>query len=295
VDSASSKINVRRNWYIWRQPKYDDKGNRQPPNNWACLLDESRSAWTYHPETDEYYLSLFGPYQPDLNWDNPRVREKVFEITKFWLDKGVCGFRMDVINLISKDPTFPDAEIVHPNKKYQPGDKYFANGARLAEYLKELKREVLSKYDVVTVGEMPFLEDEQQQLEMVKAEEGYLNMIFTFQHMGLDMVPGEGRFSLRPWCVDELKKTIDRCQALSTHRGWSSLFCENHDQPRSVSRWCDDSDAHRTASAKLLCMKEITLTGTLYIYQGEELGMRNIPLDWDPSEYKDVESIDYWN
>jgi len=294
VNSASSKISVWRDWYIWRKPKYDEKGNRQPPNNWACLLDDLQSAWTFHPGTDEYYLSLFSPYQADLNWENPRVRDEVHEIAKFWLEKGVSGFRMDVINLISKDQRFPDAEIVHPNKKYQPGDKFFANGARLSEYLQEMKKVVFSKYDILTVGEMPFLDDEAQQLEVIEAEEGSLNMILTFETLGLDIVPEEGRFSFRPWSVNELQKVIDRSQSMSTQKGWASLFCENHDQPRSVSRWCDDSDAHRIAGSKLLCIMQSTLTGTLYIYQGEELGMRNIPANWDPEEYKDIESIGYW-
>jgi glycosidase len=293
IDSASSKTSKRRDWYIWRKPKYDQNGNRQPPNNWACLLDDSQSAWTYHPGTDEYFLTLFTPCQADLNWDNPQVRSEVHEIARFWLDRGIAGFRMDVINLISKDQNFPDAEIVHPNRKYQPGDKYFANGARLFEYLQEMKRVVLSKYDILTVGEMPFLEDEQQQLEMVKAEEGCLNMIFTFETMGLDITE-EGRFSFRPWSVDELRKIFEKTQAMSTQQGWTSLFCENHDQPRSVSRWCDDSDSYRVAGSKILSMAQATLTGTLYIYQGEELGMRNIPASWGPEEYKDVESIKYW-
>jgi glycosidase len=219
----------------------------------------------------------------------------VHEIARFWLEKGVSGFRMDVINLISKDQSFPDAEIVHPNKKYQPGDKYFANGTRLSDYLHELKRVVLSKYDILTVGEMPYLEDEEERLKVVKAEEGYLDMIFTFETIGLDMVPEEGRFSLKPWSVQELSKIIDRSQYMTTQHGWPSLFCENHDQPRSVSRWCNDSDSHRVAGSKLLCMAQTTLTGTLYVYQGEEIGMRNIPANWGPEEYKDIESISYWN
>ncbi|KAM7212541.1 alpha amylase [Rhypophila decipiens] len=294
IESALSKQSPRRDWYIWRKPNYDAQGSRLPPNNWACLLDDSQSAWTYHAGTDEYYLSLFTPCQADLNWENPRVQSEVHEIARFWLEQGVSGFRMDVINLIFKDQRFPDAEVVLPKKKYQPGDKYFANGPRLSEYLGELKREVLSKYDVVTVGEMPFLDDEEQRLEMVRAEESCLNMIFTFETIGLDIVPEQGRFSLRPWSVDELKKVVDRAQSMHTKTGWASLFCENHDQPRSVSRWCDDSDAHRVAGSKLLCMMQTTLTGTLYIYQGEELGMRNIPASWGPEEYKDVESVSYW-
>jgi glycosidase len=128
---------------------------------------------------------------------------------------------------------------------------------------------------------------------MVKAEEGCLNMIFTFETMGLDIIPEKGRFSFKPWCVDDLRKIINKSQALTYH-GWASLFCENHDQPRAISRWCDDSDGHRVAGCKLLCMTQVTLTGTVYVYQGQELGMRNMPADWGPEEYKDVESVNYW-
>jgi len=294
LESALSKESLRRDWYIWRPPIYDRDGNRQPPNNWAGLLDSSQSAWTYHSGSNEYYLTLFSPHQADLNWENPSVRHAVHQVAEFWLEKGVSGFRMDVINLIAKDQRFPDAEVVHPDKKYQPGDKYFANGARLSEYLQELRREVLSKYDILTVGEMPFLEDEEKRLEIVRAEEGCLDMIFTFEMIGLDIVPEEGRFSFKPWSVGDMEKMLARSQSMTTKMGWPSLFCENHDQPRSVSRWCDDSDAHRVAGSKLLSMLQTTLTGTLYVYQGEELGMRNVPASWGPEEYKDIESINYW-
>ncbi|KAK4442114.1 putative maltase MLT1 [Podospora aff. communis PSN243] len=275
VESALSKENPRRHWYLWRPPI-------------------SQSAWTYHSATNEYYLSLFSPHQADLNWENASVRDAVHQVARFWLDKGVSGFRMDVINLIAKDQRFPDAEVVHPGQQYQPGDQYFANGARLAEYLLELRREVLSKYGILTVGGMPFLDDEEKRLEIVRAEEGCLDMIFTFKMMGLDMVPEEGRFSFKPWCVGNMEKVLGRSQSMTTKMGWPSLFCENHDQPRSVSRWCDDSDAHRVAGSKLLCLMQATLTGTLYVYQGEELGMRNVPASWGPEEYKDIESINYW-
>ncbi|KAI3395278.1 hypothetical protein diail_1476 [Diaporthe ilicicola] len=295
LDAAQSTTSEHRDWYIWKKPKCDADGVRQPPNNWAGLLDDSKSAWTYHAGTDEYYLSLFSPFQPDLNWENPRVRGEVHNICKFWLDKGASGFRMDVINLICKDQRFLDAEVVRPDKRFQPGDKYFANGPRLKEYLQELKRVALSGYDTLTVGEMPFLEDDEQRLSFVKAEEGCLNMIFTFERMGLDMVPDEGRFSYRRWSVDELKTIVNKLQSIHTKQGWAAVFLENHDQPRSVSRFVDDSDSHRVAGCKLLCMAQITRTGTLYIYQGQELGMRNVPAHWGPEEYKDIESIAYWN
>ncbi|RGP74186.1 hypothetical protein FSPOR_1881 [Fusarium sporotrichioides] len=145
IDSASSKISSLREWYIWRKPKYDAKGNRQPPNNWCSIFDEMESAWTYDPNTDEYYLSLFSPFQADLNWETPFAREEVHDILHFWLDKGVSGFRMDVINLIPKDHMFPDAEIRHPDRKYQPTEKYFANGTRLVDYLQKLKLAVVNQ------------------------------------------------------------------------------------------------------------------------------------------------------
>ncbi|KAF4338055.1 glycoside hydrolase family 13 [Fusarium beomiforme] len=294
IDSASSTVSSRRDWYIWRKPKYDAEGNRHPPNNWCSLFDEMESAWTYDSKTDEYYLSLFSPFQADLNWETSFVREEVNDIMRFWLDKGVSGFRMDVINLISKDQMFPDAEIRHPGRKYQPAECYFANGIRLMDYLQGMKDAVFSKYDTLTVGEMPFLEDEKQRLKMVEEEEGVLNMIFTFEMMGLDIVPEKGRFSNKPWTVDEMKKIIAKSCKIIAKNGWHTLFCENHDQPRSVTRFCDDSDEHRVAGTKLLSIMQTSLPGTLYLYQGEELGMRNVPKSWTPDEYKDIESVKYW-
>lgn len=252
------------------------------------------SAWTYDPKTDEYYLSLFSPFQADLNWETPFVREEVHDILRFWLDKGVSGFRMDVINLISKDQRFPDAEIRHPGRQFQPAEKYFANGTRLMDYLNEMKSAVLNNYDTLTVGEMPYLEDEEERLKMVAEEEGVLNMIFTFEMIGLDIVPEKGRFSLKNWNVEELQRIMAKSCRIMTKDGWHTLFCENHDQPRSVTRFCDDSDEHRVAGTKLLSIMQTSLPGTLYLYQGEELGMRNMPESWGPEEYKDIESIKYW-
>lgn len=200
---------------------------------------------------------------------------------------------MDVINLISKDQRFPDAEIRHPGRKYQPGECYFANGIRLIDYLQEMKTAVFSKYDTLTVGEMPYLEDEEERLKMVAAEEGVLNMIFTFEMIRLDIVPEKGRFSNKPWKVSELKDIIAKACKIVNQDGWPTLFCENHDQPRSVTRFCDDSHDHRVAGTKLLSIMQTSLPGTLYVYQGEELGMRNVPKSWALEEYIDIESISY--
>ncbi|KAF2182401.1 glycoside hydrolase family 13 protein [Zopfia rhizophila CBS 207.26] len=295
LDSRSSKSSPKRDWYIWKPPKYDADGNRQPPNNWAQILGEANSAWTWDEATQEYYLSLFTPEQPDLNWENPAVRSAVHDILRFWLDRGCSGFRMDVINLISKVQEFPDAPIAVPTHKYQPGDKFYANGPRLHEWLKEIRREVLSKYDTITVGEMPFVRDEDEIIRIVGAESEELNMIFAFDLVDIDNVPGDFKFTLYDWNARDLKRIVNRLQRLMIERnGWNSLFVENHDQPRSVSRYTDDSDEWREYGAKLLCLMQTTLAGTLYVYQGEELGMRNVPASWGPEEYKDIESINFW-
>lgn len=295
LDSRSSKDSSKRDWYIWKPPKYDENGNRSPPNNWAQILGEANSVWTWDEKTQEYYLSLFTPEQPDLNWENPAVREAVHDVLRFWLDRGASGFRMDVINLISKVQSFPDAEITIPGATYQPGDKYFANGPRLHEFLKEINRKVLSKYDTITVGEMPFVRDEEEIMKVVGAECEELNMIFAFDLVDIDNIPGDFKFTLHDWDARDLKKITNRLQRLMIERdGWNSIFCENHDQPRSVSRYTDDSDQWREYGAKLLCLMQTTLAGTLYVYQGEELGMRNVPPSWGPEEYKDIESINFW-
>lgn len=335
LDSRSSKTSSKRDWYIWKPAKYDADGNRQPPNNWAMILGEANPAWTWDEGTQEYYLSLFTPEQPDLNWENPDVREAVHDVLRFWLDRGVSGFRMDVINLISKVQDFPDADIVVKGHKYQPGDKYYANGPRLHEWLKDINRQVLSKYDTLTVGEMPFVRDEDEIIRVVGAESEELNMIFAFDLVDIDNVPGDFKFTLHPWDANDLKRIVSRLQRLMLERdGWSkfvqpevdahivswkfysltcamsspirlctftktdcvldSLFIENHDQPRSVSRYTNDSDEWREIGAKLLCMMQTTLAGTIYVYQGEEIGMRNVPPSWEPEEYKDIESINFF-
>ncbi|KAH8704423.1 glycoside hydrolase superfamily [Phaeosphaeriaceae sp. PMI808] len=293
LDSRSSKQSPKRDWYIWKPAKYDAQGARQPPNNWAQILGEANSAWTWDDATQEYYLSLFTPEQPDLNWENPAVREAVQNVLRFWLDRGCSGFRMDVINLISKVQSYADAPQVVTNK-FQPGDKFYANGPRLHEYLKELNDKVLSKYDAMTVGEMPFVRDENEIIRIVGAQNGELNMIFSFDLVDIDNVPGDFKFTLHPWDARDLKRIVNRLQRLMLERdGWNSLFVENHDQPRSVSRYTDDSDEWREYGAKLLALMQSTLAGTLYVYQGEEIGMRNVPASWGEEEYKDIESLNF--
>lgn len=301
LESRSSLTNPKRDWYIWKKPSgFDADGAPIPPNNWNQILGEGISAWIFDEPTQEFYLAVFTPQQPDLNWENPDVRSAVHDILRFWLDRGVAGFRMDVINLISKDQRFPDGEIVTPGQTLQPGTKHYANGPRLHEFLQEMKREVLDKYDeVFTVGEMPFVDDLQEILKIVHTEQGFLNMIFHFNLMDIDSqrgdIPGDSRMSIGPWTVSDLREAVSKWQFIMIENGgWNSLYLENHDQPRSVSHFTDDSDEWREYGAKLLAIMQVTLCGTLFIYQGEELGMRNVPHEWEPEEYKDVESVNYW-
>ncbi|KAI1763065.1 glycoside hydrolase family 13 protein [Hypoxylon sp. FL1150] len=295
LESKSSLDNPKRNWYIWKKPKsVGSDGTPEPPNNWAQILGEANSAWTYDEKTGEYYLSLFTPEQPDLNWENPEVRAAVWDVMHFWMARGACGFRMDVINLISKEPTYPDADIIlDPGHRYQPGTEYFVNGPKLHDYLREMYREVLSKYDTITVGEMPGVSDEKEILRTVGSNSGELRMIFIFDLVDIDKP--SVRMALKPWDVKEMKSIISRWQRIMIENdGWNSVFIENHDNPRSVSRYTDDSDQWREKGAKLLALMQTTLGGTLFVYQGEEIGIRNAPTDWDISEYKDIETINYW-
>lgn len=295
LDSRSSRTAAKRDWYIWQPPRYDADGTRRPPNNWSMILGEANSAWTWDEETQEYFLALFTPEQPDLNWRNPAVREAVHDVLRFWLERGVCGFRMDVINLISKMEGFPDAEVVDPNAPYQPGFAFYANGPELHNYLQEINAKVLSHYDTITVGEMPCVNDDAEILRVVAAERKELNMIFIFDLVDIDNVPGSFRLTRHPWHPRDLRRIVSRWQTVMQDQGgWNSVFVENHDNPRSLTRYVDDSDEWRDLGAKLLCLMQTTLSGTLYVYQGEELGMRNLDPDVPPDEYKDIESVNFW-
>lgn len=236
LKSRSSKDHPKRGWYHWQPPKYDENGKRQPPNNWAMILGEANSAWTWDEKTQEYYLALFTPEQPDLNWENPDVRAAVHDVLHFWLKRGASGFRMDVINHISKTPGYPDAPITSPGSKYQPGHKWYANGPRLHEWLQAMNREVLSQYDTITVGEMPFVRDEEEILKVVGAKRGELNMIFIFEMVDIDNDDTGFRLTLRDWNTNEVKKIFNKWQTLMIDRdGWNSLFIENHGMVSSAA------------------------------------------------------------
>ena len=274
VESRKSKDNPYRDYYIWRPPR-----DGREPNNWASHF--SGSAWQLDEATGEYYLHLFSRKQPDLNWENPEVRAAIWEMMRWWLDKGVDGFRMDVINMISKVPGLPDAP--EGWGRYQYGGLYFIHGPRLLEYLAEMKREVLSHYDVLTVGETPLVTT-QDALEIAGEETGALNMVFQFDHMNLD--------TREPGWLADLRQIMTRWQVDLEGRAWNSLYLSNHDQPRSVSRFGDDG-RYRVESAKMLATFVHMLQGTPYVYQGEEIGMTNVAFG-SIADYRDIQTLNLY-
>ena len=291
VEARKSKDNPYRDYYVWRPGRSPAEGPVPEPNNWLSFF--SGSAWNYDETAGEYYLHLFSKKQPDLNWENPRVRQEVFQMMNWWVARGVDGFRMDVINLLSKTPGLPDAPIPDPARPYQWGGRYFTNGPRLMEFLGEMKREVLAKADLITVGETPGVTP--QDADMITNEEtGALNMVFQFEHMDLDAVKGTqwGKWAFKPLALKDLKTTITRWQTGLEGRGWNSNYLSNHDQPRPVSRWGNDGP-FRVESAKMLATFNHMLQGTPYIYQGEEIGMTNVRFP-AIEDYNDIESLNMY-
>ena len=283
VESRSSKDSPYRDYYVWR----DGKGDGEPPNNWGSIF--SGPAWEYDKETEQYYLHLFAKKQPDLNWENPGLRKDVYNMMNFWLDKGIDGFRMDVINFISKDQDFPDGEV-EEGQLYGDSGPYFVNGPRIHEFLKEMNKEVISKHDVMTVGEMPGASTEDAKAYTDPANHE-LDMIFTFEHMNLDQVDGD-KWNLKPLNLVELKENFEKWQTSLHGVGWNSLYWNNHDQPRIVSRFGDDGK-YRVKSAKMLATCLHMMQGTPYIYQGEELGMTNVQFD-SLGDYRDIETLNMY-
>ncbi|MFP4618155.1 MAG: alpha-glucosidase [Spirochaetaceae bacterium] len=289
LESKKSKDNPYRHYYIWRPsaPHTGAKSGGAPPNNWLSFFEGS--AWRYHEATGEYYLHLFAPQQPDLNWENRALREEIYKMMRWWLDRGIDGFRMDVINLISKDPSFPDSEGKSSARIL--GGEYFINGPNVLRYLHEMRREVLDRYDVMTVGETPDVSPEEG-LDYVNEEDGPLDMLFQFEHMDLDMGE-EGYWSVGDWSLVEMKRILGNWQQKLQGSGWNSLYLNNHDQPRMVSRFGDDGE-YRRESAKMLATLVHMLQGTPYIYQGEEIGMTNAAFP-DISDYRDVATHNYFH
>ncbi|KAI9732163.1 MAG: hypothetical protein M1834_004260 [Cirrosporium novae-zelandiae] len=291
-ESRMSKNNPKRDWYIWRPAKYEN-GTRKPPTNWQSVFCDS--TWTWDETTQEYYFHLFAPEQPDLNWEAETTRDAIYKSSMFfWLDKGVDGFRVDTVNLYSKDSTFPDAPIADPSSDLQPAAQFFANGPRIHEFLDEMNTKVLSKYDVMTVGELPATKTAEKVLEYVGSNTKRLNMVFQFDLVTL----GHGvpdRFETKSFLLRDLKNALSSQQYIADNGGWSTAFIENHDVGRSISRFGSEDPKYRAISGKMLAMMLITMTGTLYIYQGQEIGMINCPADWSITEYKDVVTQTYFN
>ena len=293
-ESRSSKDNPYRDYYIWKDPKgFDEDGNPIPPNNWASEF--GGPAWEWDEATGQFYLHIFFKEQPDLNWENEKVREDLYSMVRWWLDKGVDGFRLDAINIISKPEGFPDDPSTDFEKHTSSIPFVISNGTMVHPWMKELTRETFSRYDVMTVGETSATSPEDAKL-WAGYHTGELNMIFHFDHMGVDNDPNGklgGKWSYAPYKLTELKRILNEWQTTLEGNAWGSLYWNNHDQPRVVSRFGNDSDEFRALSAKQLATTLHFMQGTPYIYQGEELGMTNVKFD-SIEDYRDGDSIRFY-
>lgn len=291
VESASDRNSPKRNWYWWRKPRegYVAGQPGAEPNNWGSFF--SGPAWKLDESTGEYFLHLFSNKQPDLNWENAEVRQAVYSMMRWWLDRGVDGFRMDVINLISKDPSLPNGALP-PGAPFGNGFPHYSYGPRIHEFLAEMHEEVFAgrEAQLITVGEMPGVTIDQAQLFTdIKRRE--LNMVFQFEHVGLDHGPG-GKWDHKPLELRELKASFFKWQTGLANTGWNSLYWNNHDQPRAVSRFGSD-EKYWSQSAKALAAVLHLQQGTPFIYQGEEIGMTNVPFS-DIEDFRDIESLNYF-
>ncbi|MCD2442032.1 alpha-glucosidase [Agromyces sp. SYSU K20354] len=282
--SASSRDNPKRDWYIWRDPR-----DGAEPNNWGSFF--SGPTWTLDETSGQYYLHLFSSKQPDLNWENPDVRSAIYQMMNWWLDRGVDGFRMDVISFISKHPDLPDGRV-NEGASYADGIDFYGSGPRVHDYLQEMHREVFAGRDaeLMTVGEMIDATPEKARL-YTDSTRHELNMIFHFEHVGLDHGPG-GKFAPKPLQLVELKQSFARWQRELADVGWNSLYWNNHDQPRVVSRFGNDTDYWYESATALATVLHL-MRGTPYVYQGEELGMTNMPFS-SIDQFRDIESLNYY-
>ncbi len=280
--SRQSRDNPYRDYYIWRDPV-----DGHEPNNW--LSDFGGSAWAFDEKTKQYYLHLFSKKQPDLNWENPALREAIYETMSWWLNKGIDGFRMDVINLISKQTGLPNDPNVNADN-HGSSMTFVANGPKVHQYLQEMNAKVLSRNDIITVGETPGVTTSDA-IKYAGFDSHELQMIFQFEHTEIDNSrEGLGKWSDERFNLVDLKRILSKWQTALDGKAWNSLYWNNHDRPRVVSRFGDDSEAYRVASAKMLATTLHFMQGTPYIYQGEEIGMTNV--DW-PSikQYQDIDTL----
>ena len=282
LDAKSSRDSEYRDYYIWH-----DGVEGQLPNDWGSHF--SGSAWEWEPVTQQYYLHLFTKKQPDLNWENPKVRGEVYKMMRWWLDKGIDGFRIDTVNMFSKTPGFPRVSEIDDGRPRYAGE-YFINGPRMHEFLQEMNSQALSGYDIMTVGECPDVTPEIA-MKYTAPERNELNMLFHFEHMSVDH-SHDDKWNISPFDLIEFKRIISKWQIEFHGRGWNSNYLMNHDQPRAVSRFGDDRE-FRKESAKMLMTLILSLEGTAYVYQGEEIGMPNSGLD-DINDYRDVEILNHY-
>lgn len=285
IESRSSRDNPRRDYYIWRS----GRGGREP-NNWGSIF--GGPAWEYDGKTDMYYLHLFDKGQPDLNWENPALRQEIYDMMTWWCEKGIDGFRMDVISMISKDQRFPDGEKGR-NALYGDASPYVVSGPRVHEFLKEMNQRVLSKYDLMTVGETAGVTIEQAK-RYAGEDTHELNMIFQFEHVEIGDGP-LGKWTTERYSMPELRAVMSKWQTALEGCAWNALFWGNHDQPRCVSRFGCDQPEYRALSAKMLAACLYLMKGTPYIYQGDELGMTNNGGFRELSDYRDLESINWFH
>ena len=284
--SKSSKDNKYRDYYIWRDGK-----NGHEPNNWESFF--TGSAWKYDDVTDQYYLHLFAPEQPDLNWENPAVRHSVYDMMNWWVNRGVDGFRMDVINYISKTEGLPDAPKSF-GQKYANPEPLVANGPRIHEFLQEMNNNVLAGKNLVTVGETPAVTTEEA-LKYANIDGSELDMVFQFEHMGLDNDPIMARWTDKKAKLTDIRANFTKWQKQLAGKAWNSLYWNNHDQPRVVSRFGNDkTEEYRVLSAKMLATMLHFQQGTPFIFQGEEIGMTNAYFD-KLDDYVDLDSINAYH
>lgn len=285
-DAASDKAD----WYIWRPARegFEPGTPGAEPTNWRSAF--SGPAWTYDEQRGEYYLHIFSVKQPDLNWENPQVRRAVYDMMRWWVDRGVDGFRMDVINFISKRYPLTDGAVVEGQALSFDGP--YVDGPRMDEFFQEMNREVLTGQNLITVGETPGV-TVQKASDYTDPARSEIGMVFQFEHMGLDSQPSGGKWALKPLHLPDLKENFARWQNGLEGRGWNSNYWNNHDQPRIVSRWGDDSPEFRVTSAKTLGTVLHLLKGTPYVYQGEEIGMTNAGFS-AIEEYRDLEVLNHY-
>lgn len=291
-ESATSRDNAKSDWYFWRDPKILPDGTRTEPTNWRSIF--GGSAWNYLSSRKQYYLALFLPSQPDLNWENAEMRQATYDDMRWWLDRGVDGFRIDSMNLMSKDPGLPDAEVTEPDEKYQNGSKYYASGPKMHDYLQEIRKEVFDRYgETFTVGEMGSVDTEESVAQYVAKERRELNCVF--HGMDLDFGPAGKYDGSDPFSVAKLRHITKKWHdAMPKFDGWNTVYLDNHDSGRSLSRYTSDEPRYREVAAKMLATYLSTLSGTPFILSGQEIGMANLGTNVGIEDYIDVEGSNWY-